>query len=158
MGNLRYERFWHLHPAWTFCGACRRRCCGAGRANKGVGNPWGWGVEYERALLMRQAADKKKTVPPDVVEKGFWVCWTLGRLLASATLAPKILFKGGTSLSKVSGLNRSGMKTGREASSRIRTLTPETDSGEQTTALPRTPTCGRAGPWRRPPPRAASRD
>ena len=58
----------------------------------------------DRALLMRQAADTKKTMPPEVVEKDFWVCWTLGRLFESPTLAPKILFKGGTSLSKVFGL------------------------------------------------------
>jgi len=58
----------------------------------------------ERAVLMRLAADRKKTMPPEVVEKDFWVCWTLGRLFESPLLARKILFKGGTSLSKVFGL------------------------------------------------------
>jgi len=40
-------------------------------------------------------------MPPAVVEKDFWVCWMLGRLFASDILKSKILFKGGTSLSKV---------------------------------------------------------
>jgi len=57
----------------------------------------------ERADLMREAG-AIKGMAPEVVEKDFWVCWTLGRLFASAPLAPKILFKGGTSLSKVFGL------------------------------------------------------
>ena len=35
-----------------------------------------------------------------VVEKDFWVCWTLKQLFSLAELAPLITFKGGTSLSK----------------------------------------------------------
>jgi len=57
----------------------------------------------DRADLMREAGSIKK-MPPEIVEKDFWVCWALGRLFASAALAPKVLFKGGTSLSKVFGL------------------------------------------------------
>ena len=57
----------------------------------------------DRADLMREAGAMKR-MPPEVVEKDFWVCWTLGRLFESAVVAPKILFKGGTSLSKVFGL------------------------------------------------------
>lgn len=38
-----------------------------------------------------------------IVEKDFWVCWVLGRLFASP-LQEKLLFKGGTSLSKVFNL------------------------------------------------------
>jgi len=41
---------------------------------------------------------------PAIVEKDFWVCWTLGRLFASEDLRSKLMFKGGTSLSKVFGL------------------------------------------------------
>jgi hypothetical protein len=52
---------------------------------------------------MREASAIKR-MPPEVVEKDFWVCWTLGRLFESPTVARKILFKGGTSLSKVFGL------------------------------------------------------
>jgi predicted nucleotidyltransferase component of viral defense system len=37
---------------------------------------------------------------PAIVEKDFWVCWTLGRVFTSGAL-PGTLFKGGTSLSKV---------------------------------------------------------
>jgi hypothetical protein len=36
-----------------------------------------------------------------VVEKDFWVCWILGRIFACPTMAPGVVFKGGTSLSKV---------------------------------------------------------
>jgi hypothetical protein len=39
------------------------------------------------------------------VEKDFWVCWTLGALFhARRENAPRLLFKGGTSLSKAFGL------------------------------------------------------
>ncbi len=41
---------------------------------------------------------------PGIVEKDFWVVWVLSRLFESDLLADKILFKGGTSLSKVFGL------------------------------------------------------
>jgi len=57
----------------------------------------------DRADLMREAA-AIRGLPPEVVEKDFWVCWTLDRLFASTAMARKILFKGGTSLSKVFGL------------------------------------------------------
>lgn len=59
----------------------------------------------ERALYFQQAADRLG-LPAASVEKDFWVCWVLGQLFASPLLAPKILFKGGTSLSKVFGLIR----------------------------------------------------
>jgi Nucleotidyl transferase AbiEii toxin, Type IV TA system len=39
-----------------------------------------------------------------MVEKDFWVCWLLGLLFADAELAPHLVFKGGTSLSKVYGV------------------------------------------------------
>lgn len=57
-------------------------------------------TKADRADLMREAGTIKR-MPPEVVEKDFWVCWTLNRLFGSATMARKILFKGGTSLSKV---------------------------------------------------------
>lgn len=41
---------------------------------------------------------------PAIVEKDFWVCWILRRLFAEPTLKDHIVFKGGTSLSKVYGL------------------------------------------------------
>ena len=39
-----------------------------------------------------------------LVEKDFWVCWLLGLLFADPKLAPHLVFKGGTSLSKVYGV------------------------------------------------------
>lgn len=59
--------------------------------------------EADRADLVREASAIKK-LAPEIVEKDFWVCWSLGRLFGSAAMAGKILFKGGTSLSKVFGL------------------------------------------------------
>jgi hypothetical protein len=41
---------------------------------------------------------------PAIVEKDFWVCWILKRLFAEPTLKKQMVFKGGTSLSKVFGL------------------------------------------------------
>jgi len=43
-------------------------------------------------------------MPVESVEKDFWVCWVLDRLFRSPCLSRKVLFKGGTSLSKVFGL------------------------------------------------------
>jgi hypothetical protein len=39
-----------------------------------------------------------------VVEKDFWVCWVLKQLFADPDLKDQMVFKGGTSLSKVFGL------------------------------------------------------
>ena len=58
-----------------------------------------WNEEDRRDLFQETGA--RKGMSPAIVEKDFWVCWTLGRLFASTELAPKIMFKGGTSLSKV---------------------------------------------------------
>ena len=57
----------------------------------------------DRADLMREAS-VLKPMPAEVMEKDFWVCWVLNRLFSSPEMARKILFKGGTSLSKVFGL------------------------------------------------------
>ena len=51
-----------------------------------------------------EKASVKLNLPPSAIEKDFWVTWVLGRLFSSGLLAQKILFKGGTSLSKVFGL------------------------------------------------------
>ena len=55
-----------------------------------------------RDLFAETAALKGMT--PAIVEKDFWVCWTLGRLFAHADLSRLLMFKGGTSLSKVFNL------------------------------------------------------
>jgi hypothetical protein len=39
-----------------------------------------------------------------VVEKDFWVCWVLKKIFSDSNLQKRIIFKGGTSLSKVFGL------------------------------------------------------
>lgn len=49
-------------------------------------------------------AGDRRGLLPLVIEKDFWVCWTLERLFALPDFADHLLFKGGTSLSKVYGL------------------------------------------------------
>lgn len=61
--------------------------------------------EEQRILYFEQTADRLDLYPA-AVEKDFWVVWILGRLFESDLLGDKILFKGGTSLSKVFGLIR----------------------------------------------------
>jgi hypothetical protein len=38
---------------------------------------------------------------PAIIEKDFWVCWTLRRIYEVLQFRPQLIFKGGTSLSKV---------------------------------------------------------
>lgn len=53
-----------------------------------------------RAELFRETA-AWKAMSPAIVEKDFWVCFVLAKLFADEFVSKKILFKGGTSLSKV---------------------------------------------------------
>jgi hypothetical protein len=53
----------------------------------------------ERRLYIEQAA-ARRNVPPVMLEKDFWVCWILAVLFESK-FGDVIVFKGGTSLSKV---------------------------------------------------------
>jgi hypothetical protein len=53
----------------------------------------------ERRLYIEQAAIQRN-VSPVVLEKDFWVCWLLG-ILFESKFASSLVFKGGTSLSKV---------------------------------------------------------
>ena len=57
----------------------------------------------ERRELFAETA-ARKGMTPTIVEKDFWVCWTLGRLFAHPNLSRLLMFKGGTSLSKVFNL------------------------------------------------------
>ncbi len=57
----------------------------------------------ERADVLLETAARMGVGSPAIIEKDFWVCWTLGQIFASHTL-PGPLFKGGTSLSKVYGI------------------------------------------------------
>jgi hypothetical protein len=56
----------------------------------------------ERGLYFEQAA-VRRDVSPVALEKDFWVCWMLG-ILFESEFAESIVFKGGTSLSKVFGV------------------------------------------------------
>lgn len=55
--------------------------------------------EARRREVFREAA-ARLGMTPAVVEKDFWVCWTLDRIFGDPDLRPMLLFKGGTSLSK----------------------------------------------------------
>ena len=59
----------------------------------------------DRATYFREAA-ARMGLPPHIVEKDFWVCWTLKRLFSLESLKEHLLFKGGTSLSKAYRLIR----------------------------------------------------
>ena len=51
------------------------------------------------------AAANRLGAPVNLVEKDFWVCWTLNALYRERPVGgPRLLFKGGTSLSKAYGL------------------------------------------------------
>lgn len=54
----------------------------------------------ERSELFSESATLKGTTPA-IVEKDFWVTWVLNRLFQQPDLARLLMFKGGTSLSKV---------------------------------------------------------
>ena len=57
----------------------------------------------ERRLIMDQVAARRGILPV-IVEKDFWVCWVLGKIYRTPAMAPHVVFKGGTSLSKVFGV------------------------------------------------------
>lgn len=46
----------------------------------------------------------QRGIGPHIVEKDFWVCWLLRLIFANAELGAHLVFKGGTSLSKVFGI------------------------------------------------------
>lgn len=52
-----------------------------------------------RAGLYAATAQRLGTSPQNA-EKDFWVCWTLDALFNGIEDSPRLLFKGGTSLSK----------------------------------------------------------
>jgi len=57
--------------------------------------------QSDRALYFQQATARSENIKnPNIIEKDFWVCWTLDRIFLNSTLSPHITFKGGTSLSK----------------------------------------------------------
>ncbi|OYW85173.1 MAG: hypothetical protein B7Z20_09575, partial [Sphingobium sp. 32-64-5] len=60
------------------------------------------GAADRRAFITEAASGRNLT--PVIIEKDFWVCWTLRRLTRSEDLVGHITFKGGTSLSKAYGI------------------------------------------------------
>ncbi len=59
--------------------------------------------EQERRDILQEAASRRD-LAEIIIEKDFWVCWTLKRLFYNPALSPFLTFKGGTSLSKAYGL------------------------------------------------------
>jgi hypothetical protein len=57
----------------------------------------------DRADLFAESA-RRRNLNAIVIEKDFWVCWTLKRLFTMPDLPAGLIFKGGTSLSKVFGV------------------------------------------------------
>ena len=58
----------------------------------------------ERSELFSEAAAQRGDITPEVIEKDFWVCWTLKHVFDLGPTPAKLIFKGGTSLSKVYGV------------------------------------------------------
>jgi hypothetical protein len=56
----------------------------------------------EQRLYIEQSA-LRRNISPVIMEKDFWVCWLLG-ILFESKFADSLVFKGGTSLSKVFGV------------------------------------------------------
>ncbi|HEX8163583.1 MAG TPA: nucleotidyl transferase AbiEii/AbiGii toxin family protein [Pyrinomonadaceae bacterium] len=54
----------------------------------------------ERAELFQETANRRG-VATQIIEKDFWVCWTLRHLFELPEVGPNLIFKGGTSLSKI---------------------------------------------------------
>jgi len=54
----------------------------------------------ERADLFAETA-ARKALQEAIIEKDFWVCWMLKQLFSIDDLTGRLLFKGGTSLSKI---------------------------------------------------------
>ena len=57
----------------------------------------------DQATIIREAA-AKRGISAVMVEKDFWVSWTLASLFSHPEFSEQLVFKGGTSLSKVFGV------------------------------------------------------
>jgi hypothetical protein len=60
--------------------------------------------DAERNELFSLTAERRGIGQVAIIEKDFWVCWVLKQLFEHPTLSKQLIFKGGTSLSKVYGL------------------------------------------------------
>lgn len=59
--------------------------------------------QKQRNEIFEASAEERGLVPA-IIEKDFWVCWLLKKLFNAPELKGRMVFKGGTSLSKVHGL------------------------------------------------------
>jgi Nucleotidyl transferase AbiEii toxin, Type IV TA system len=58
----------------------------------------------DRRDVFTEAAARWGNIRAGVIEKDFWVCWTLKHVFALGPAPAQLIFKGGTSLSKVYGV------------------------------------------------------
>ena len=63
---------------------------------------WATATPEDREALFNQTA-VTKGISPEIVEKDFWVCWTLNQVFQLRDF-PRLIFKGGTSLFKAFGI------------------------------------------------------
>ncbi len=61
-------------------------------------------AEFRRQLFQETGA--RRGLQPIIVEKDFWVCWTLRQLFCISDLQSNLVFKGGTTLSKIHSIIR----------------------------------------------------
>jgi len=59
------------------------------------------GLSIKDRESLFQESSKKMGISPLMIEKDFWVCWTLKSLFSMPEIGDHLVFKGGTSLSKV---------------------------------------------------------
>lgn len=57
----------------------------------------------DRRVYITETANRRNLTQA-IIEKDFWVCWTLKRLAGCAEMTGQLTFKGGTSLSKAYGI------------------------------------------------------
>ena len=60
-------------------------------------------ADKDRRVYFEEVA-RRRDLTPIIIEKDFWVCWTLRRLVGHPDFAGHLTFKGGTSLSKAYGI------------------------------------------------------
>ncbi|MFC1510191.1 nucleotidyl transferase AbiEii/AbiGii toxin family protein [Candidatus Omnitrophota bacterium] len=57
--------------------------------------------QKERTELFDETASRRENMSSLIIEKDFWVCWTLDKIFSHKSPSPNFIFKGGTTLSKV---------------------------------------------------------
>ena len=58
-------------------------------------------LKPEERRIYFEGTATARNIQAQIVEKDFWVCWTLQELFRLPTIGGHLIFKGGTSLSKV---------------------------------------------------------